>query len=344
MRNTYVEVNLENLKQNIKNIINNYSEYKYRIAVVKADFYGHGINCLSSIIEGGANYLAVSSLEEALEIRKCNNDIPILILIPIDLKYIDLCIDNNISITLCSLKQVKEIIDKNVNVHLRINGGNDDLNSFSKRSELNETVNLINNSDLKLEGIYTHIFCALSKEEYNLEISKFIEITKDIDLSSIPMIHIPNSEALVLYDKLKFVNGFRMGAIMYGINNKDYLSTFQLKSKVISVRTLDNESIGYDKCYTANNLEKVGIISIGYGDGFSKSNKGSYVYINDKKYLILGVFMDLTIIKIDESVKENDIVYMIRDNNHLTDISNHLNTVYEEVTCTINKRVPRNYR
>ena len=64
--------------------------------VEKADCYGHNdIKTVKAIIEGGCNYLAVSSLEEALEIRKKIKDIPILCLGIINEKYIDTCIKNN---------------------------------------------------------------------------------------------------------------------------------------------------------------------------------------------------------------------------------------------------------
>ena len=97
-RNTYAKIKLDNITNNVKTIISNYSGYKYYIGVVKADTYGHNSSeVVKSIIDGGCNYLAVSSLDEALEIRK-EFDTPILCLGIIDSKYIDICIENNIEI------------------------------------------------------------------------------------------------------------------------------------------------------------------------------------------------------------------------------------------------------
>ena len=65
-RNTYAKINLDNIKNNVNKIINNYSGYKYYIGVVKADTYGHNSSeVIKSIIDGGCNYLAVSSRDEA---------------------------------------------------------------------------------------------------------------------------------------------------------------------------------------------------------------------------------------------------------------------------------------
>ena len=93
-RKTYVEVNLDNLKNNVKNIVNYYNNYKYYFGVVKGNCYGHGTTyVINELIESGVNYFAVSSLEEALEVRNINKEIPILCLEPIRIEYINICIE-----------------------------------------------------------------------------------------------------------------------------------------------------------------------------------------------------------------------------------------------------------
>ena len=87
-RNTYMEVYLDNIKSNVEQIIKQHPNYEYYFGVVKADCYGHYSNkVVKKIIEGGCNYLAVSSLEEALIIRNDFKQIPILCLGIIDEKY-----------------------------------------------------------------------------------------------------------------------------------------------------------------------------------------------------------------------------------------------------------------
>ena len=95
-RKTYVEVNIDNLKNNVKNIVDYYKDYDYYFGVVKGNCYGHGVTyVINELIDSGVNYLAVSSLEEALEARNINKKIPILCLEPINLDYIDICIKIN---------------------------------------------------------------------------------------------------------------------------------------------------------------------------------------------------------------------------------------------------------
>ena len=88
-KKTYVEVNLDNIKNNVKTIITKYNKYKYRIGMVKSDAYSHGMYIINSLIESGINYLAVSSLDEAIKIREYNKNIPVLVTEIIDLDVID---------------------------------------------------------------------------------------------------------------------------------------------------------------------------------------------------------------------------------------------------------------
>ena len=75
-RKTYVEVNIDNLKSNVKNMTEYYKDYKYYFGVVKGNCYGHGTTyVINELIDSGINYLAVSNLEEALEVRNINKEI-----------------------------------------------------------------------------------------------------------------------------------------------------------------------------------------------------------------------------------------------------------------------------
>ena len=122
-RKTNANIYLNNIKDNVNKIIKKYNDYKYYIGVVKADSYGHnGYEVVKSIIDGGCNYLAVSSLDEALEIRE-HFDIPILCLGIINSKYINICEEKNIDVTVTNSDYLKEIKDKNINIHIKIDTG-----------------------------------------------------------------------------------------------------------------------------------------------------------------------------------------------------------------------------
>ena len=85
-----VIVDLNNIGHNARVITNTFKDYKYYIAVLKSNAYGHGMRIVNKIIENGFNYIAVFSLSEALEIRKYNKDIPVLLLCPVSLEDLDI--------------------------------------------------------------------------------------------------------------------------------------------------------------------------------------------------------------------------------------------------------------
>lgn len=344
IRKTYELINLKKIENNVKTIINSSKNYKYHIAVVKANCYGLGIKCIKSILLGGANYLAVSSLEEALKIRKITNT-RILVLEPIDIKYIDKAKQNNITLTISSLEYLERIKDKEFTCHLKINTGMNRL-GISSREELNKVYKIIKESNITLEGIYTHIYKSSDQTLTEKQFKRFEDITKDINLSEFEIVHIPNSETITNYSKKDYVNGCRMGIIMYGFNNNlDLESVFTLKSRIIEIKHIKkDDTVGYDGNYKATKDELIGIVPIGYADGIIRRNTGRYVYINNNKYQIVGnICMDMLFVLIDKNVKLNDEVLIIKDNNHINEIAEYLSTINYEVMCDISSRVTRKY-
>ena len=351
MRKTFCEVNLINLEDNVKTIINTYNNYDYYFGVVKADCYGHGdIDCINSIINGGCNYLAVATLREAWFIRKHYEDIPILFLGCVNFDDIGMCVKNNITISVCSLEQAKLINDysnkydvSGLKVHIKLNTGMNRL-GISNKEDLDETISLL--EGVVIEGIYSHIYDATLEDVYNEQLNKFKVLLDGINLRD-KIVHIAASDTIVNYLKPDFVNGCRLGIIMYGFNDKLSLkSTFRVVSEVIQINTLNKgDSLGYNALYKASSdNEKIAVIPIGYADGIIRKNTGRYVYINDKRYPIVGnICMDMLFVKIDDEVSLYDQVELLRDNNHINEVSNYLETIPYEVLCTISKRVERVY-
>ena len=345
-RNTYVEINLNNLKDNVSTLVKRYSDYKYHFGVVKADCYGHGIECVKTIVDGGCNYLAVATLDEGVEVRKIDNKTPILCLGVINTKYLNVCLDNNITITVSTLDYLKRINISNLKVHIKVNTGMNRL-GVNNKEEFNEMVKLIKEKGLILEGIYTHIYNANSEIDTVNQYKEFERITSDIDLNSIPIIHVGASEATEFYLKRTYANGCRLGISMYGLidyNNINFKPTFSLYSEVIEIKDVENGTVGYNGTYKVNGKEKIAVVSIGYADGIIRKNKGRIVYINNKEYQIVGnICMDMLFVKVDDTVKVGDKVVIIKDINHIKEIANYLDTITYEVTCEIGKRVPRIY-
>lgn len=241
-RKTYVEVNIDNLKNNVKNIVNNYNKYNYFIGVVKGNCYGHGVTyVINELIESGINYLAVSSLEEALEARNVNKKIPILCLEPIAIEYLDICIKNKITITVHDYNYAKKLIEKNINkkikIHLKIDSGMNRL-GFKDKNELNEIYEkLKENKNIEIEGIYTHFATlGINDKEWDNQLNKFKYLTEDINLSEIPIVHLAKSAAFIDHPKIDFCNGIRLGVAMYGYDPNPKYNTNGIKNKLRQIK------------------------------------------------------------------------------------------------------------
>lgn len=352
-RNTYAEINLQNVKENVSKIIGKYNNYKYYFGVVKANCYGHDdIKTVEAIINGGCNYLAVATLDEALYIRKYIKDIPMLCLGVIPCEHINKAIKNNVTITINSLDYMKELITKNtenLKAHIKVNTGMNRL-GINNTDEITMAINLAKENSINLEGIYTHIYEATDKDLYSKQMQKFKYIVDSINGKEIfKIVHMSASDALSMYEKPDFVNGCRLGIIMYGFTNikdLDLKSTFSLYSEVIQINTINkDETVGYNGIYQAdNNEEKIAVVCIGYDDGIIRKNTGRDVYINNKRYPIVGnVCMDMLFVKVDDSVKVHDKVVVLKDVEHIKDVARHLDTIPYEILCSIGKRVERIY-
>lgn len=350
-RNTYVQIDLQNIKENVQKIIKKYSNYKYYFGVVKADCYGHDdVKTVKAIIDGGCNYLCVATLEEALEIRKKIEDIPILCLGVILKDYIDICKTKNITVTIPSLEYVKKLKNENIEnlkVHIKINTGMNRL-GIKESEELKEVYKILEKKKANIEGIYTHIYEANNKQKYDIQIEKFEELLENIPKERIPIIHTSASEAMSNYNKIDDVNGCRLGIIMYGFTENKELnlkSTFSLKSQVIQINNLKpGETVGYNGKYIAKENEKIAVVSIGYADGILRKNTGRTVFINEKEYKIVGnICMDMLFVKIDDTVKLYDTVEILKNIEHIESVAKYLDTIPYEIMCSIGKRVPRKY-
>lgn len=345
-RNTYAKINLSNIYDNITTIKNKY-DYEYYIAVVKANCYGHGLKAIEPMIKAGCNYLAVATLDEALNVRALYPNIPILCLGIIYKKDLEVCLQHNITITINSKEYFDSIKELNLplKVHLKLNTGMNRL-GLKITNDVNYIISAIEQTNYILEGIYTHIYNPNNEFDTHNQLDKFYDLCSNIDLTKIKIVHIAASDTLTKYPKQKFINGVRLGIIMYGFSDMlELKSTFSLHSAIAQINPVNNEEkVGYNGDYKPQDNELIGVVQIGYADGIIRAYKGNTVFINNKEYTIVGnICMDMLFIKIDNDAKTYDEVILLKDNVHIMQTAKHLHTIPYEVLCTISNRVPRIY-
>ena len=376
-RKTYIEIDVNKIQNNLKKLTTKYNNYDYYFAVIKGFSYGHGNKLAKYVVESGINYIAVSSLEEGLAIRKYV-DTPILCLEPISIEYINLCIENNITITLSCMDYFNKLKNVNTNglkIHLKVNSGMNRL-GFRDKNELLEVYNYYKDN---IEGLYSHFATSgIYDKDWDNQLERFKDITSLIDLKQIKIVHLGRSLTLLNHDKIDFCNGIRLGIIMYGFNqtpregtgfinalrrikrnytlNKlkvsktikdysEYEEAFSVCSEVIEIQDiLPGDKVGYGGTYIASENEKIAVLPIGYADGYSRSYRNFYVSIKGKRYPIVGdICMGMIMVKVDDNVSVGDKVYLIGNGISVREASKHIKTTVYETMCMYNTNVPRVY-
>jgi alanine racemase len=357
--NNYVEINLDNINKNVNTLIKRYNNYQYYFGSLKADAYGHGmIKIAQEIIKQGINYLVVSSLDEALELRKKLKYVSILCDQPISLKYIKIAIKNNITIVIDSydyfLELIKMKFPSELKVHLEINTG---INCFgiNNEKEIEEIIpKLLEHKKIFLEGLFTKLTDTntIISSFFDEQINKLLFLIKDIKTEDIPIIYVYDDEALLSHPKLKMTNGIILEKCIYGINPIKYkeidiklLPTFKVYSEIISKKIIKSgENIGYDNNFKAKTNMRMGIVPFGYKNGLSPLNSGRNVTINNSRHKIIdNIYMNYAIIYIDDNVNIGDKVTLIGDLIPIEEISEYTNISESELMIMIDSKIPKKY-
>lgn len=254
-----LEIKTKDLENNIVKLQKRAGDKKI-IAVVKGNGYGLGLeNFVEILLEHGINYLAVSSVEEAIELadKKMNATILCLEATCIE-EEIQLLLDKDVVVTIGNIDTAKKVneIAKNMNkkahVHLKIDTG------FSRYgflyTEKNEILNSIQScTSILVDGIFSHFSSAyFEKEDYTrLQYKRFLEIKSYLEDNNIniPMYHICNSSAFLKYDDM-FMDAVRIGSAFLGRisvkNNIGLKKIGMLKSNVVEIKKLEKGvPVGY---------------------------------------------------------------------------------------------------
>ena len=348
-RPTKAVIDLGAIRRNTQRIIAKYPGYRYYMAVVKADSYGYrGEKVVQAMLNGGANCLAASLLEEGIQLRKWFPEVPILLFTPLFGSDLEICREFDIMVTVANQEQAQAAAQvEGLKACIRANGGCDIFGGPTDRAGFEALWGVLEGGKCDLYGIYLHSYNAEDEADTLAEYATFEAMTAGVDLGKLELVSISNSLSLPRYGKKPYCNGCRLGNIVYRIESEDHdlEHTFKLVSKILTVFALPKgRSVAYSHAYTAKeDAERIAAVPIGFGDGFSKTNIGRDVFIHGKRFAVVAVTMDIIHIKVDDSVEPGDEVELIRDNHHLDEISAHIHGATEEAICALNKRVYREY-
>ncbi len=362
IRDTYLEINLDNIAYNVRKLKEIVGENVAIAAVVKANAYGLGaVDIAPTIMENGADYLAVATLTEALELRKRYSDYNLFIMGYTPDEYLEYVVKNNIIQTIFSLRQAKLINDLSIKyntiskIHIKYDTGLNRIGYQDRQNSIDEIDEIFNLKNIEVEGIFSHL-ALKNKEEDDKQYNKLINAIKKIEAKgrTFKYKHICDSIAAVDYPEYR-LNMIRPGSIIYGMKSYEddsvvVKSSLTFKTKIYQIKELEvGEGVSYGYRWKAERKSLVGTLPMGYADGYPRI-WGSYVTIHGKKAPIIGVInmdqcmVDLTDIP-ESKVGDEVIIYGDGTNNtmDIQGMADLLNTNKNEILCRFSRRTPRVY-
>ncbi len=364
-RPTWVEVDLEAVAYNVRRVVEMVGPSVTVLAVLKADGYGHGaIRVARTVLNNGADYLGVASINEGALLRQAGITAPILVLGYTPAWQARELVLHGLSATLFNLDVARALsraaveLDSQVRVHIKVDTGMGRLGLLPDEV-VPFALDLRTLPKLVLEGIFTHFSVADGDPEYTRwQIKRFDQVLEALSQVGVqfPLVHAANSAAILTLPESHF-SMIRLGIALYGLHPSsqvpcpaDFRPALAFKTQVAQVKQLPPGSyVSYGNTYRTTGDQRIAVIPVGYADGFRRSPRHwGEVLVRGQRAPIVGrVCMDQTMIDVTgiPDVRQGDEVVLIGEQGgeRITaeDVAERLGTINYEVVSEILARVPR---
>ena len=368
LRPTVAEIDLSALASNTRVAIRSASGARL-IAVVKADAYGHGAaTCAGTLLDAGAWGLAVSLVEEGVELRAAGVSAPILVLGGAAPGSEDLVVASGMRPVVWSQEQIRRLAaaarraGTRCPIHLKIDTGMSRLGALlPELPALAECFAREASDALSLEGVMSHFACADSPDgeaESRRQLARFHEgLTTLRERGLEPVFsHICNSAGLARFPEAH-LGAVRAGIALFGAASSPEVAldglrpVMQLRSRLAAIRELPaGASVSYGHRTTLERDTRAGVVPVGYEDGYQRRMSASaHMLVRGRPCRILGnITMDLVLIDLNELEGEvadgERVVLLGRDGEReisVFDWARWADVIPYEVMCGISARVPR---
>lgn len=366
---SWIEIDRDALAYNVRRIKEIIGAEVALMSVVKADAYGAGAVAASrTALLNGADYLAVASINEALELRAAGIEAPILTLSYVPPQAVQQALRQHITITLYDLeltrtydriiREVRSSDQEKLRVHVKIDTGMGRLGILP--AEATAFFRHFATFDaFEIEGIYTHFSAADEDPDYTAEqVRIFKRIVNALRAGEFKFryIHAANS-AGTLASRDNHFNMVRVGVAMHGLSPSakvrvpdDFRPVMSWKTVVAQVKTLPpGHAVGYGNTYRTRGEERIAILPVGYSDGFRRSpNNWGHVLVHGEPAPLVGrVSMEKAAINVTHipgvSIGDEVVLLGRQGESVITadEIAQQLGTIGYEVLTNIIPRVPR---
>ncbi|NMP33529.1 alanine racemase [Thalassotalea sp. M1531] len=356
MKTATANIDLNALAHNLS-VIKYKAENSKVLAVLKANAYGHGLARIAKALSQykvQADAFGVARIDEALELRSEGVSKPIVLLegffSELDLPVLAV---NNLQTVVHNREQLNAILDAELTeplkIWLKVDTGMHRLGVNAE--EFDEFYHALNQSENVHKDIIimSHFSCAddLTSERTNAQLRVFSSITKSLPNEKT----LANSAAICAWPESHY-DWIRPGLMLYGVSpmqnaDRDDLAiqpVMNLQSSVIAIRQIKkNEAVGYGAAWVAKEDTTIGVIAIGYGDGYPRhAQNGTPVLLNGRIVPLVGrVSMDMITVDLGNSCQDKigDIATLWGQGLPVEEVAKHSTTIPYELLCNITRRV-----
>ena len=380
LRPTQAIIDLNALKHNYNQVLKQLPKQSKAIAVVKADAYGHGAVPVAKTLVGcGVACFGVATVEEGIVLRQAGIDAQILVLqglLGMGESAAKVMLEHQLTPVIHTVGTLElwnalvvsrqsSVVRKELPVHLKIDTGMTRL-GITPQALPNFLETFKKCKHLKLEGVMTHLAWRENEEYTAHQIGLFQEMGELIQktLGKIPVWHVANSAAVMDGSPIEFEWAgeywVRPGIMLYGIppypeykTKADLKPVMSLVSQIALMKNVPaGTKISYNCTFTTKRPTRIGVVPIGYADGYPWSASGkAEVLVGGKRVSVLGrVTMDMIMIDLTDSPAEkvgSEIVLMGRQGGEeisADEIAGWTGSIPYEIVCGVSKRMPRVYK
>jgi alanine racemase len=317
LRGTFAMVDLRAIKQNVQAVKSLLSRSTKLLVTVKANGYGHGaLDAATAALAGGADWLAVATPEEALQLRQVGVRAPLLCLGAVTPEAAMVLADAHVDITLGEFWDFKALPEfaSPLSVHLKLDTGMTRLGLRSESDAVRLWRQVAARSDMRVAGVYTHLAAADAENLTHAEtqIERFREIVAALHAAGLPddaIIHAANSAAALRRSDWHF-DMVRLGISAYGYAPSDEFESPVVLSPGMHFYTSITRitqvpagtTVGYGATWTAPRDSQIATLAVGYADGYFRTlSNRAYVLISGKLAPVIGrVCMDQLMVDITD--------------------------------------------
>ena len=333
-------------------------------AVVKADGYGHGaVTCARAARAGGASWLAVATAAEAAELRDAGIEGPLLVMGALTRADVAVALAASAEVVAWRVGFVRALAEQAretpTGIHVKLDTGMGRLGTTDPAEAAAVAAEVAGDDRLRLAGAMTHFATAdeLGDEHFPAQLGRFRHFVADMRAAHPGIVAHAANSAATLRDPESHFDMVRCGVAIYGLDpfqedpgGRDLEPALELESHVGAVKRFEpGQSAGYGRRWTAAEPTWVGVLPIGYGDGWRRAlTNNCDVLIGGRRRPLVGtVSMDNVTVDLgpETDVSEGDPAVLIGrqgDERILCEeVAARLGTINYEVTCGLTRRVPR---